>query len=386
MKRILPFVAAILVHSISMAQYKSVEFGYEKSTFNNGQPLPAESYFELRGDISSDVTMVEIHIYSENGYPDRKPLYKKRWQRPHSNLSERFALPLNYNLRGNSEYDIALLYFKKASPTEVENFKNELYATLDAYIDQTLTFDKKGINLIKDTRSILEDMNQIVRSASTYYRTQIDRSFDGFSDLIKDDIKQIDESRQSKFLGRKATETENLARKKELVQNLKTKVHAEVAYLLNSQLHVLRDLKVVDSYQTEKVKTIFTLHGGYGGAYFNSNQKNDLFASGFMAGLTLPLGKKQFSSPFWSNTSVMLGVYFGDFQLNDNITATGPLLKTPYYVGLGYKFYRFLRVSAGATLLENDGEINGQAVSSDIYVRPYISLTVDINLWIGLAK
>jgi len=376
----------ILANTLLFAQYETVEFDYEKTTFNNGEPLPAETYFEIRGDITKKITMVEVQVYGENGYPDRSPLYQKLWQRPFNSTAERFVLPMNYNLRGGEAYDFALLYFRKASGAEVANFKKELFNTLDAYIDQASKFDRKGINLIKDNRSIIEDMNEIVRSSMTYYRTQIKREFQGFSDLVKDDLERIEDGKQSKFLGRKATEAENLQRKKELVNSLKAKVHAEVSYLLNSQLHVLIDLKSVDNYKTEKVKTVLTLHGGYGGAYFNSSQKNDLFASGFMAGITLPLGKKQFSSPFWSNTSIMAGVYFNDFNLDDDITATGPLLKTPYYMGLGYKFYRFLRVSAGATLLENDGERNGQQVSSNMYVRPFISLTVDINLWIGLAK
>ncbi len=384
-KSILCALLAMFGH-FSFAQYETVEFNYEKSTFNNGQPLPAETYFEITGQISRTINMVEVQIYDENGYPERDPLYSKIWKRPFNNTTERFVVPLNYNLRGAEEYDFAVLYFRKASEGEIAAFKKELYANLDAYIDQNLDFTQKRISLLKDTRSMVEDMNQIVHSAMSYYRTQINREFEGFSDLVKDDIERVEDSKQNRILGRKSTEAENLARKKELVDDLKTRVHAEVGYILNSGLLALADLKSVDNYKTEKTQTIFTLHGGYGGAYFDESRKNDLFGSGFMAGVTLPLGKKQFSSPFWSNTSIMAGVYFSDFKLDDGITATGPLLKRPYYLGVGYKFYRFLRISAGATLLENDGQVNGQDVSSAIYVRPYISLTADINLWIGLAK
>ncbi len=372
--------------NIGFAQYKKVDFNYEKSTFNNGQPLPAETYFELTGDISKAINIVEIQIYDENGYPSRKPLYQKLWKRPFNHTAERFVIPLNYNLRGDEEYDFAILYFKKASETEITNFRKELFGNLDAYLDQNFDFSRKRISLLKDTRSMVDDMNQIVTSAMSYYRTQINREFEGFSDLVKDDIERVENSKQNRMLGRKSTEAENLARKNELINALKTRVHAEVAYLLNSGLQVLVDIKHVDNYKTEKTQTVFTLHGGYGGAYFDQSQNNNLFGQGIMAGVTLPLGKAQFASPFWSNTSIMMGVYFNDFQLNDNITATGPLLQRPYYLGVGYKVYRFLRVSAGATLLENNGQVNGREVSNAVYVRPYISLTADINLWIGLAK
>lgn len=372
--------------NFAIAQYETVDFNYEKSTFNNGQPLPAETYFELTGNISRAINMVEVQIYDENGYPERDPLYSKTWKRPFNNTTERFVIPLNYNLRGGDEYDFALLYFRKATESEVVNFRNELYGNLDAYIDQNLDFTQKRISLLKDTRSMVDDMNQIVSAAMTYYRTQINRDFEGFSDLVKDGIERVEDSKQNRVLGRKSTESEKMARKKQLVDDLKTRVHAEVSYILNSGLQALADVKNVDNYKTEKTQTVFTLHGGFGGVYYDKSWKSDLFASGALAGVTLPLGKKQFSSPFWSNTSLMVGVYFNDFRLDDNITATGPLLKRPYYLGVGYKFYRFLRISAGATLLENSGEINGQAVSTSIYVRPYISLTADINLWIGLAK
>lgn len=383
-KLLLSFLAMISLSAF--AQYETIEFDYEKSSFNNGRPLPAETYFELRGQISLEVNMVEVQVYDKNGYPNRDPLYAKLWKRSFDNNSQRFAVPVNYNLRGGEEYDLVLLYFRKATPAEVANFRKELYKNLDAYVDQNLDFERKRIELLKDTRSMVKDMNEIVRSAMTYYRTQIDRNFEGFSDLVKDGIERVEDQKQNSFLGRKSSEEENLQRKKELVADLKELIHSEMAYILNSGLQQLADLKHVDNYRTEKTQNVFTLHGGYGGAYLNPNQKADYFGRGFLAGFTLPLGKRQFSSPFWSNTSLMLGVYFNNFELDNGAVATGPLLKRPYYLGVGYKFYRFLRVSAGATLLENDGMVDGQPVKNDIYVRPYISLTADINLWIGLAK
>ncbi len=384
-KYILSCLCASFTFFVS-GQYQTVSFDYEKSLFNNGQPLPAEKYFEMRGLASTAVNRVELQIYSNNAYPDREALYIKAWKRPFNSTGENFVIPVNYYLRGGDEYDVVLLYFRNASRIEIENFKTELYGNLDAYIDQNLSFERKRIELLQGAGNMIEDMNQIVNSSMTFYRTQINRKFDGFSDLVKDDINLVEESTQNRILGRKSSEEENLERKKQLVLDLKTRIHSEVAYLLNSGLQVLGDLKQIDSYQTEKTQTVFTLHGGYGGTVFRQNQIDGAFGQGGIAGITLPLGKKEFSSPFWSRTSLMLGVYFNNFDLNKGVTATGPLINRPYYAGVGYKFYRFLRISAGATILENSGMENGRAVSSSVYVRPYISLTADINLWIGLAK
>lgn len=371
----------------AFAQYEAVVFNYEKSLFNNGKPLPAETYFELQGDISGQVTMVEVNIFSEHGFPDKQPIYTTLWKRPFNNQTQRFQLPINYNLRSGEEYDLTIGYFRKASPAEKNALRQELFASLDAYIDQNINYDRKRIRLIKDDARMVEDMNTLVRTSLGYYRNPLNTDFPGFSDLVEDQIEQVEESKQSRFLGRKASMAENLAQKEVLVQALKTRVHSEVSYIFNTELHVLADRKVVDDYRTEDLQGYFTLHGGYGGAYLESDDNNNSFGRGFMAGITLPLAKKEFSSPFWSRTSIMAGVYFNNFDVSDEAVATGPLLGRPYYLGAGFKFYRFLRISAGATLLENQLRDNVKAdINDKIYVRPFVSLTADINLFIGLAK
>ncbi len=387
-KIILPFIFLNFGLSTIFAQYETVEFNYEKSVFNNGQPLPAETYIELQGDISRLVSRVEVAIYSENGFPERKPLYEKAWKRPFNSNEPRFAIPLNYYLRASDEYDVVIGYFRRASAQEISNLRQELYNSLDSYIDQSLDFERKKIELLKDERRMIEDMNSIVNSSLKYYRSPLNSEFQGFSDLVQSSIERVEDDRQKKFLGKKSSQQENLQQKRELVNDLKTRVHSEVSYLLNQGLSVLGDVKHVDDYRTESLGTTFTLHGGYGGAYFNKAADNqEDYGTSWMAGITLPLGKKEFASPFWSNTALMAGVFFQNFDREEGVEATGPFIGRPYYLGVGYSFYRFLRISAGGVLLENEGaRTNGSIPNDKIYVQPFIGLTVDIDLKIGLGK
>ncbi|MBK8472775.1 MAG: hypothetical protein IPL33_11770 [Sphingobacteriales bacterium] len=41
--------------SLAFAQYKAVNFDYEKNYFNQGQALPAEDYFMVSGAVNSGI-------------------------------------------------------------------------------------------------------------------------------------------------------------------------------------------------------------------------------------------------------------------------------------------------------------------------------------------
>lgn len=350
--------------------------------------MPAETYFEIQGQIPQRMDMVEVSIYSEKGFPEKDPLYTNLWKRPFGNSGNQFIVPVNYSLHGSEEYDLVVSYFSKASQAETEEYRQEMYRVLDAYIDQNLEYKKEEIKLIKDHKRMIKDMNEIVRTAGKYYRNRLQEDFRGFSDLVEEQIEMVEDSHQNRFLGRKASEEENLQKKNELISQLKTLLHNEVSYLFNMGIYRLEDRKLVDDYRTENVRNVFALHGGYGGVYLQETADNyDLYGHSFVAGLTIPLGKKQFSSTFWSNTAIVAGVYLQNFEVSDEAVATGPLVGRPYYLGLGYQFYRFLRLSAGATLLEDQARKGSNAsIDKSMYVSPFVSLTADINLWIGLDK
>jgi hypothetical protein len=294
---------------------------------------------------------------------------------------------MNYKLRGGDEYDLYVSYYRKVSAKELMNFRNELFSSLNAYIDQNTEFNKKHIELFKNGRSMVEDMNSIVSSAFTYYENTTGVEFQGFSDLVLDKINLISKSNQNKFLGRKSSQSQNLELKQEELNELKIRVHSEVIGLFNENLAIMADTKIIDNYPVEKTRSPLVIHGGYGAVFLDDEVTNENMAGAPIIGLTIPLGNKAFSSRFWSNSAILAGVYFNNFDGKSGIEITGPVIKRPFYVGYGYKVYRFIRLSAGVTVLENStANSTISDISENIYFRPFIGISADLNLLIDLAK
>lgn len=382
MKRTIIISMLITLSISAFCQYEQVIFNYERSLFNDGQSLPAESYFTLTGGISKKVTQVAVNFYNKNGNNKSTPLYSKTWKREYNNTKESFELPINYKLRSNNNYDIEIIYYRLASGNEIENLKSELILSIDSYIEQNLATERKGIKLAKSAGGMVSDLNSIVTSSLTYYKSQSGAIFDGFSDLVLDKINLISKTKMNK-----KSEDENAKVKAKHIKELKVRVHSELSHVLNSGLSIIGDVKYIDNYAVEKVKTIFTFHGGYGGVPLSGDIAQANFGSAPMVGITLPLGKKAFSSSFWSRSAIMTGIFLQDFKGDDGISITGPIISKPIYAGLGYKVFQFIRLTGGIVILENNVQSsNGNDINTNVYVKPYLGLTIDINIWMDLGK
>ncbi len=369
------------------AQYESVVFNYEKSQFNDGGLLPAETYMLLSGAVSRQVTLVEVAFYGTQSDKYKSPKYHKQWKREFTNTTERFEIPINYKLKGNSEIDVYINYFRLATTDELKNVRDELFSSLDAYIDQNLVFNKKDINVLKSGAGMVDDLNSIARSAMIYYRSHTGYEFPGFSDLVLDKIKLISKSKQNRVLGKKATDAQNLSLKEKHIRELKLRVHSEVSHMFNSPLSVLADSKFIDDYMVEKTPNFFTFHGGYGSAYLAGDLENNTFGSSPVIGMSFPLGNDAFSSAFWSRSSLMAGVYLKNMDSQQGYEISGPIVNRPVYLGLGYKLFQFIRLSGGVVVLENNKGSNTPTNFRDnVYFRPYVSLSADLNLWIDFGR
>ena len=379
------FTLGLLFSVISLpiwAQKPTVTFDYERSSFNMDQPLPAEEYFFITGEISEAVSMVEI-IFQPGKRNKDYVLYQNLWKRSFNDTKQSFLLPINYRLRGNTEYDITINYYRPATSQEIRNLQAAIFSELDTYIDQSIVLSKKRIRLIKGVSSMISDMNAIVSAALTYYRNNNNIQFEGFSNIVQDKLKIVTSNplrRDSTLVAGRATQ----------VRELKSMVRAEIANLLNTGFAVLANSRFVDGYLTERAQNMLTVHVGYGGVFLNEKVENLNTGSSGMAGLTLPLGKRAFAPRLMSNSAVILGFYFRDFDNDNGVKVSGPIFGKPIYAGLGYKVYEFIRLSAGVTFLENKADSNNNGTPIDIdntlYLRPFIGITADINFWASLSR
>ena len=383
MRIICTSVLLLTLASVGWAQKQTIQFDYERSSFNMDQPLPSEEHFFVSGEISEAVSMVEIII--KPGKRNRDfVLYQNRWKRSYNDTRQQFLLPVNYNLRGGTEYDILINYYRYVSPQELENLKEGLNSELEAYVDQSLVLSKKRIRLVKSVPAMVSDMDALVNSALSYYRSNQNVSFEGFSSIVQDKLRIVTRNPLRK-------DQRNEAERNRQAEELKSMVKAEVANLLNTGFSILADSRKVDNYPTQRGKNTLTVHVGYGGVFLNDQVAELNTGSSGMAGLTLPLGKRAFAPRLMSNSAVILGFYFQDFDNDQGVKATGPIFGKPVYAGFGYKVYEFIRISGGVAFLQNeaDGTGNGTPaidIDNGLYIRPFVGITADISFWAGFSR
>ena len=387
MKTIFLLTLLALSHLVS-GQNRTVVFDYERSYFDNDQPLPAATNFTITGPISEQVTMVEVKVYSDKPKEHESPLYQSLWKTNSPGNAQNFFLPVNLKLR-STDYDLMINYYRGVDENELQNIRQDLFAALDIYLEQSL-LNKPTMRLFKNAHENINDLNSIVNSSLFYYKNSKGIKFAGFSDIILEKIKFIQSSKvkTAKTLYPDLNRDQALLKYQEdQVEELKQQVHNEAAYLLNTGLSILADSRYIDNYPVERTKNVFTIHGGYGGVYLGGGDDDLSYGSGIMAGVTLPLGKKAYTSKFWSNSAIIAGFFFTDFEDDNDIKVSGPIFKRPTYVGLGYKVFNFIRLTAGATFLENQKTAGNLGdLENTVFIRPFIGLQVDLNLWMDLAK
>ena len=74
---ILTLLGLLFSSTTIIGQHQAVSFDYEKASFNNNQPLPAESHILVQGDVPKNVTIIELSVFDGKGREDRKPFCGK---------------------------------------------------------------------------------------------------------------------------------------------------------------------------------------------------------------------------------------------------------------------------------------------------------------------
>jgi hypothetical protein len=385
------FIFFMSLNSLN-AQYKIVDFDYEKASFNNNQSLPAETQLLIQGDIPKTVDYIELAVLEAKGREKRKALYETLWKRPFEQNTNRFNLPLNYKLRGNTAYDFEFRFYATISANEEQQLLDQLFSHLDTYLEQTFDLKKKSIKLNRSVKEIMEDLNMIVETDLKYYRNYSSIDFEGFSEIVEQTIKRLEKANLKKgkllFLG-KTKEESRLEYKEKLVADLKRMVFSELETYMDQKWMKLMDSRYVNDYATEKTRRILSIQAGYAGVYIEGNTNNLSLGSAPFAGLSFPLGKKAFAPKILSNTSLTFGAFITNFNNvgPNNEDWSGPIFRRPTYVGLSYKVYQFIYLNAGATFLENvntAGQINN--LGSRVLIRPNLGLSLQVNLWADLSR
>ncbi|RMG63143.1 MAG: hypothetical protein D6722_17840 [Bacteroidetes bacterium] len=389
MQRLIYLLSTLCLLSLGTdlhAQYEQVQFDYAQAYFNNGQPLPAESRMIFTGDIAPGIAMVEIQLFRPKDDKKKRPLYEAAWKRPPGDQTGTFRVPFNQPLKGNTDYDFRFLYYRPITPAEREALRLDLYQSLDQYVDQSVTNQGGKIRLASGTGLLLHDLKTIVTEGLTYYRSLTGVSFDGFSDIVRHGLDNLKNQGLPEGLPEGP-----LAPDYPALSTLKALLHTELAPVLQSQLVIRQDIREVSSYGTETGRRTLALNVGYGGVIFDASRETFTYDTSPYVGVSFPLANRQIGGPILSNTSLSLGVFVNNFTDPEGNTVTGPIFGRPYFLGLGYNFFRFIRLNAGLTAIEQQGSsgVGGGNAAFDvgaISLKPFIGLSAEIDLWLGLRE
>ena len=380
----------LLFAVLLQGQYATVTFDPERNTLNEGQPIPAETAWHLTGPVGDNIHLAEARVYERADM--KRLLQTSQWKRSEWNSDGRFLIPIDMKLQGNSKYTVVLEFYEPVSDTTTAAVAAEMKSYLAGYIDESFEIGKNRARLLKPVNEIMAEMDLIMRKGSANYRSRLNMPFAGFSQLVEEKLKKINDTNlnMSRF-SIKSDEADvkrdqRITFAREQMDGVKSVVDHEVDSYFDRELMILRDRTVIADQSTEKVKHLVALNLGYGGVY-NSGSFDDLsYSEGPYLGISFPLGRSQMSSRFMSNSSLSAGVFLTNLENENGREVTGPLVGRPLYAAYGYKVFRILRVNAGATILQQNTAGQNELDLNKIYLSPFVGISLEINFWMGLGQ
>ena len=379
---------AISFSWIAHGQYATVNFDYEKARFGENQPLPAETPIVFTGPIEANIDIVEVRIFAPKGKDNRAPLAVADWKRPRDkNGATNFNVLTNYKLRASKKYDIEVTYFRPATDKERQALISRLTQSIDTYLDSQMGNNSNRISFQKSAKKILRDMNQLASSVLSEYRRRSDEPFPPFSELVKMKTEQIESVNLSKAGAKTDGSTPAKAgQRQKLIEELRALAAMEIEAMAGPNLLIFADSRYVEDYQTEDKAGYFAVNAGYGGVYLGGNLENLDYGTAPYLGLSFPLSTSTIAPRFLRNASITMGVFTRNFDGENNKEISGPLIGRPFYLGLDYKLFQFVRFNAGGAILEEPETTGVEDSNKRIFLQPFIGLSAKVNLSLSLDK
>lgn len=355
-----------------------------QNKINGGMPLPSEEKFYIRGAIPRTIELVKVEIYPSKKTKRAGETYL--WKAPFGYNELAFQALIEDPLRANEEYHVEVGFYQKAGKEEVQEVRRLIQTNLDTYLSTITSVKKGGIRFEDSDEQILNNMNQIVKTGAYYFELPNGAEFPGFSDLTRKKLEQRKKLKmgKAKFNVSGLSEADNArgAYARQYLDELEAIVFSEVDQYFSTNLLARVDEKIFQNYSTEKKPNSIPINIGYGAISLSKNLPQQEFVYSPYVGFSFPLGNRTFAR-FMSNMSISTGVFVSgnmDNSLGERIS--GPALDRPVYIGLGYNFFRFIRLNAGGTFLTTE-QLDGSNVNS---FQPYVGLSAEFRIWLGFGN
>lgn len=374
MKKLLTATAFLFYNLSAIGQSQTVQFNANKLLFDNGAALPHEKSFLVTTDATPGVALIKMQVSNIDFKRDRI-LSESIWSRNEGNTESTAVLPNSYKLRGGQDYNFRFLYYRKIAESERSQIVSMLQTTAATLLRSNIQLKDGRYRFSTSPSELFKLLNESLKDGMVNYEAKNGIVIPNFSGIVENALRTMAHA--------KATDNPQNNNAGDMLAVLIKQVDNEIEMITNSYYYVLDNSVVVSNYPVEKTQNTLALDIGYAGIY-NSGEFNNLdYFSGPYAGISLPLGNSVFSGRFWSNASLSLGVFLQDFKVSDSIKVSGPVVDRPLYAALGYNVFRYLKIHAGAAVLEERNSFSG---TKSVYVKPFVGLSLAINLWLGFNK
>ncbi len=374
MKTIKLIIALLTISTTLPAQMQTIKLNSQKLQFDDGRALPAEKSFIVNGDAGALVGMMKMQVSTKDFAKD-KIVYETTWQRKIDDKTSVAVLPNLYKLKSGNEYFFRFLYYRKIMEVEKAQIKLMLKTTAKTLLESNIQAKDRSYKLLASPEDLYYSLNAVIEEGMVNYETKSGFAKPHFSGVIKDRLRTLSRIKISSDTANASTDN--------MFTSLLDQVNNEVDMIANNYQYVLNDVVTIPDYPVERKQNSLALNVGYAGVY-NSGEFNNIdYFSGPYAGLSFPLGNRVFAGRFWNNSSISAGIFLKNFETTNNVEVSGPIVKKPLYVAYGYKVFNYLKLHAGAAVLE-DTKFNNNTTS--VYLKPFIGLSLEVNLWLGFDK
>ncbi|WP_111670056.1 hypothetical protein [Algoriphagus litoralis] len=355
-----------------------------QNRLNGGKPLPAEEKFYIRGAIPSRVELVKVTLY-----PSKKSQnagYSYFWKAPFGYNELSFQILIEEPLRSNEDYHVEFGFYQKAGKPEIEELRKLILVNLSTYMNTITSIKRGGIHFEDSDDQILINMSKIVETGAYYFELPNGLQFPGFSDLTRNKLHQRKNLKMgnAKYNVDEVGENENAQAiySQKYLDELMAIVSSEIDQYLSTNMLARVDEKFFQNYPSEKKANVIPINLGYGAISLSKTLPQQEFVYSPYLGFSFPLGNRTFTK-FMNNVSISTGVFVsGGMENSLEESIKGPLFDRPVYLGLGYNFFRFIRLNAGGTFTTTN-QANGNSLRS---FSPFLGLSAEFNIWLGFGN
>jgi hypothetical protein len=372
-------------------QRKIVVIDPDSRKMNQGNALPAQTYFDLQVPVSNEIGIIQVQIHK--GRSENNLVEKTSWSRPMNFRSNLAEIPVDIQLKSNTSYTFDVTIYSLLNDSDKVHLHAIVRQNISNYLNAAYETTDKGITAARKSDQVLNDLNSIVVRSLKDLKSLRDTRFEGFSDIVKLKLLQVDNARLSNAvynIDKRNTDTLSTDTTVkadyavQLMEELESIIVSEIDNYLDTDFVKLYDKLVIRNQVTERTQTVLPLFIGYGAVYLGGNVDNLEYDARPYAGFSIPFGRG--NGAWFSRTSFVLGVFINNFKDADDNVITGPVVDRPVFAGLGFRIYDFIHFNAGVVATSTAKQNLSNIKTENIDLRPFVGINAQFNLWLGLNK